>query len=399
MQKVFIKVWNMGISMSRNPGIDRFSERNFIENTACVSANERMILEIIRRNSGIMRSSITALTNLTQSSVHRIIDSLIEKGLLTMGDTVVHGRGKPSRTLSLDEKARYSIGISVNTDCVAVAICNFIGDVVDYQILAIQPTDYARTLLKIKEHVLGVLSQYCISQTKIAGIGFGLAGYFVGPEHYFSPPEPLSNWALVDLRHEIMTLFEMPVWTENNATTGAIGEAFLGAGLEFSTFGYFSFNYGFGGGIVIDGKPIRGAFGNAGEISRVYTQQEGPHRPALGELLKRLRMNGIEVPNISTLRTEFNPDWPGVAAWVDEIAPQLNRAIDAMYAVIDPEAIVFGGELPKKLGELLLAVPPSPREHRWGYPASYPRIINSRLEGDCAAIGAAFLPLIYQYFM
>ncbi|MGC6387104.1 ROK family transcriptional regulator [Ewingella sp. S1.OA.A_B6] len=362
-----------------------------------LSTNERIILEIVRRNSGIMRSAVMPLTNLTQSSVHRIVEGLEEKGFLFIGESVVHGRGKPSRVLLLNERARYSIGISVNTDSVAVSVCDLAGSVVDYQLLYIQPVDSARTLLKIKKHVLDVLQKHQLPTTKIAGIGFALAGYFVGAERLFCPPEPLSDWALIDLKQEITTLFEMPVWTENNATTGAIGEAFLGAGLEFSSFGYFSFNYGFGGGIILDGKPLKGSFGNAGEISRIYTNEEGSHRPALGELLKRLQSHGISVGDISTLYTEFDPQWPGVKEWVKEIAPQLNRAIDALHAVIDPEAIVFGGELPKKLGELLLDVPPTPREHRWE-PAAYPRILLSKLEGDIAATGAAFLPLIYQYF-
>ena len=49
------------------------------------SENERLILDIVRRQSPIARASITGHTNLTQQSVHRLIDGLLERGLLRTG--------------------------------------------------------------------------------------------------------------------------------------------------------------------------------------------------------------------------------------------------------------------------------------------------------------------------
>jgi predicted NBD/HSP70 family sugar kinase len=237
-----------------------------------------------------------------------------------------------------------------------------------------------------------------VPRDKLVGVGFAIAGFFVGPNRYFNAPEPLRNWSLVDISSELGALFEAPVWTENNATTGAIGESILGAGLTHPTFGYLSFNYGFGAGVVINGKPLFGSFGNAGEISRVYTSEEGLHRPALGELILRLQERNVAVNGIRDLRRQFDPDWPGVREWVTEVSPYLNRAIDAMWAVLDPSAIVFGGELPEGLGDLLLKIEPTPRVIRMGAPADYPLILLSQIKGDPAVIGAALIPLKELYF-
>ncbi|UXN75898.1 hypothetical protein N8D56_27290 (plasmid) [Devosia sp. A8/3-2] len=46
------------------------------------------------------------------------------------------------------------------------------------------------------------------------------------------------------------------------------------------------------------------------------------------------------------MRKYFDPGWPGVAEWVDEVTPAYNRMINAIRAVIDPQAIVFGGQAP-----------------------------------------------------
>jgi predicted NBD/HSP70 family sugar kinase len=363
-----------------------------------LSGNERMILEIVRRTPNIMRSAVAPCTNLTQPSVHRIIDALLDAQLLTLGDPVIHGRGKPSPSLKLNADARYAIGVSVNTDSITFGLCDFSCRIIHEEMLDMSPAHRRDSLFSLKERLRAVLAARGIAHEKIVGIGFSMAGFFVEPDRHFNSPELLRDWSLVDLRRELETLFDLPVWTENNGTTGAIGESAVGAGRNYATFGYLSFNYGFGGGIVLDGRPFFGAFGNAGELSRVFTMTEGPSRPALGELLKRLDKSGIVIANIRELRQRFDPSWPPVAEWVNEVSPALNRTIDMLRAVIDPEAIVFGGELPRALGELLLAVPPSPSFPRYGLEAPLPHRMLSAIEADPAILGAALIPLMDRYF-
>jgi len=358
-----------------------------------------LILEIVRRSRGIKRSSVAPRTNLTQPSVHRIIDGLLEAGYLALGETVIEGRGKPSKGLELNPSAAYSVGISINTDSASLCICDFRCGVIHSEILEIPPVDRAKTLVVLKERAVAAMQRNAIPRSKLAGVGFAMSGFFVPPDGYFVTPEPLRDWSLANIGGELAALFESPVWTENNATTGAIGETIVGAGLAYPTFGYLSFNYGFGAGIIIDGKPIFGSFGNAGEISRIYTLEEIQHRPALGELIKRLRANGVSVQNVAELRQTFDLDWPGVEEWIQEIEPHLNRAIDAMWAVFDPAAIVFGGELPKSLGERLIELPSSDRYWRTGIAAAEPKRILSSVNGDPAVIGAALIPFKELYFV
>ncbi|WP_029729498.1 ROK family transcriptional regulator [Dickeya dianthicola] len=363
-----------------------------------ITVNERLVLDIVRRHRHIMRSAVSPLTNLTQPSVHRIIDSLLEHGLLQLGESIVHGRGKPSPALELAPAARYSIGISVNTDMLAFCLCDFSCQVLHEETLDIALDDRTRAMFTLKDRVRKALQRYAIPASAVVGIGFAIAGYLMEEKRLFNTPEPLRDWSLVDLKSELETLFDLDVWTENNATTGAIGESVLGVGLHYPTFGYLSFNYGFGAGLIINGQPFSGAFGNAGEISRIYTEQEFTSRPALGELLKRLIARGIDIQRVSALRQQFDPQWPGVDEWVTEVRPYLNRAIDALRAVIDPDAIVFGGELPTALGEMLLDVPPTQPPPRYGLAAQYPRLLLSQIQHDPSVIGAALMPFKARYF-
>jgi len=363
-----------------------------------LTRSEKLILELVRRNDGISRASLVSQTILNQSSIHRIVDTLTENGFLSLGESPSQGRGKPSPSLSLNANARYGYGISINSDSVAASLINFRGGITDYCVLDTHPRDPARTLFSIKHHYLDTLKKHAISPEKVCGVGYSMAGFLYDSRKYFNPPEPLKNWMGIDLRREITMLFDRPVWIENNATTAAHAEAFLGAGLKYDTFGYLSFNYGFGGGIVINGKPFQGAFGNAGEISRIFTPEEGRLRPALRILIDRLRHGGIEIKDIRDLNHKFDPAWPIAQQWVEDVTPNLYRAIDAMNAVIDPGAIILGGEIPRKLGEMFLARPQTRSDKRWDIAAEYPDILLSAIEGDSAALGAALTPLRETYF-
>jgi predicted NBD/HSP70 family sugar kinase len=191
------------------------------------------------------------------------------------------------------------------------------------------------------------------------------------------------------------------VWLENNATTGAIGESLRGAGLWCSTFAYLSFNYGFGGGLILDGKPFYGFHGNAGEFSGIYNSDESPKRPALQYLIQTLQENGIDIRSIDELRQRFDPSWPGVEEWLEQTMPMLDRLIVTLIAVLDPQAIVFGGQLPPELGRMMIARAHMSftRVHRYGVGPREAKLVLSETRGDAGAIGAALLPLKLRYFL
>jgi predicted NBD/HSP70 family sugar kinase len=243
-----------------------------------------------------------------------------------------------------------------------------------------------------------MLGQSGISQATLCGLGFAMAGFFVDGSRNFNAPEPLRDWSLVDLEPELADLFDVPIFLENSATAGAIGESLSGVGQRFETFAYLSFNYGFGGGIIIDGKPYLGRRGNAGEFSSLFTQEEGPRRPALQYLLRMLQNDGVSVSGIDELRRSFDPSWPSVHAWIEMVMPQMDRMVMALSGILDPEAIVFGGEIAPELARMLIARVTLSSGHRYGVAPPQPHLLLSETTGDPAATGAALLPLKYRFF-
>ncbi len=363
-----------------------------------VSSNERNILKMVWRQSGISRSELSGMSELTQQSVYRIVDGLTERGLLVLGSPKPGlGRGQPSPTLKFNGQYAYSVGISINTDIMGICIMNFAGKILAEDRLALDGKSmddaltHAQSILDMRSSSLG------LDPTRLFGIGFAIAGFRVSGTT-FNAPLPLHEWSLIELGPLLSGRFGKPVWVHNGANTGALAEAMFGVGKYIRDFAYLSFNYGFGGGLISDGELLLGGNGNAGEFSGVFHATDSPNRPALQYLIAQLRENGIDIPSISYMREHFDPNWPGVAEWVERVAPMQARLVNAISAVFDPLAIVFGGQVPKALAVMLVERSISYAQPRYGVRKPNPKLIVSDIDRDASAIGAAIAPFKAEYY-
>ena len=361
--------------------------------TFSLNQTERHLLDVVRRNPGITRSALTGHTLVSQQSVHRIIDALEDRGLVRFTDTVITGRGKPSPGVELVPDALYSAGISINTDEVLLSLANLACQQVAQVRVDTDPVEVARCLSDTKQRLDDLLLETGIPPDRLMGIALSLSGFKSGKPGHFVPPVPLSDWTHRDLRQDVANEFPQPTWLENNATSGAIGEAMVGVGLRHQTFAYLSFNYGFGCGLISAGEVLTGGFGNAGEIGRIYLPEQINRRPAMGELLKRLREHGVVCDTISEFNRLYDPNLPGLEEWLDDVMPQLQLALRGLLAVFDPTAIVFGGEAPKDLRQRLIDRCEVQAYDRLGIPIPGPQLLNSAMNSDSAAFGAALIPI------
>lgn len=363
--------------------------------------NERLVLDIVHRNPGISRSFVTKHTGITQQSIHRLVDSLITKGFLTADKETKNGPGQPSLVLNLIEDSAYSFGISLNTDAIQLTLVDLSCTQVDSEFIEVSnPNDRKAVINAIKSSIDNIIKRRKIPPQKLVGVGFAITGYRLDAPDKFQTPPPLSDWAAVNLMDDLVGKLHDHIWIENNANASAIAETLVGVGRVHPSFSYLSFNHGFGSGIIIDGKPLTGAHMNAGELSTIFTLDQVTSRPALHELINRLRDRGYSINSVTELREKFEPNLLGVAEWIDEVLPHLNLTIRALSATTDPSTIVFGGEAPPELLDMLMegADPFSDSDKRDIWPAR-PTLSRSEIKGDAASFGAALIPIKQQILL
>ncbi len=143
----------------------------------------------------------------------------------------------------------------------------------------------ASTLAAIEEIVSGLRGEFRFDR---CGIGFG------GPVRFAEQRVALSThvggWNDVLLPTRIAAVAEAPAVMDNDANVGALGEFAYGAGRGASPLLYVTLSTGIGGGIVLDGRVLRGPDSWAGEIGHLNVEPEWP-----GVFVRLKRMSGTHV--------------------------------------------------------------------------------------------------------
>jgi len=355
-------------------------------------------MDALRREGAMTRAALSTRMDLAQQSVHRLIEQLIEQGLLEVGETVRNGRGQPSPRIDLVRDAAYAIGVSINPDSAVVSLADLGCTVREEVHIRAPQTNRTASLIALNETIGRILARNGVPRERVVGVGFAIAGFFVADRRQFNTALPLRDWSLIDLKPLLEANFQLPVWLESNVITAAVGENLSGVGRWARNFVYFSFNFGFRSGIIIDGKPYFGANGNAGGI-QMHPKEERWTRPALEFLIEELARKGTLVDSLEDLQQRFDPEWPGVEEWIVRVLPGLNRIVNAVASMLDPEAIVFAGQIARPLGQMLIDRTTFWDElERYNQPPRRPRLVLSETNGDAAALGAALTPLKHHFF-
>ncbi|MCJ9719949.1 ROK family transcriptional regulator [Agrobacterium sp. SHOUNA12C] len=363
-----------------------------------VSTNERSLLRLIWRNPGLSRSELTLYSDLAQQTVHRIVDQLADRNIVVIGSPKPGlGSGQPSPILRLNERLAYSCGISANADVVDICLMDLGGNTLAESSVSLKERSRAQALEHVREQVRSLQTAQGLDEQNFFGIGFAIAGFNVGGTR-FNASLPLHEWSLIELGPLMTEVFERPAWVLNGGKAGAVAESMFGVGRHIKDFAYLSFNYGFGGGLIYEGELLHGSNGGAGEYSQMFDREETTCRPALQYLMETLHRHGVNVPSIPYLQKHFDPKWPGVLDWVERTMPVYNRLINAIWAIYDPQAIVFGGQVPPALAQML-----SQRTELFGTPnygaaRQSPKLIVSEITTDAAAMGAAITPFKASYY-
>ena len=112
--------------------------------------------------------------------------------------------------------------------------------------------------------------------TGLAGVGCGCGGPMEWPAGKVSPLN-IPAWRAFPLRDRLAERFTgLPVRLHNDAICLASGEHWRGAGRGRTTMLGIVVSTGVGGGLVLDGRLINGATGNAGHIGHVVVDPDGP---------------------------------------------------------------------------------------------------------------------------
>lgn len=351
---------------------------------------ERDILRTVFWYPGTTQAGLSEKNRIPQQTMSRLVKGLIEEGVLKAGELVSGGRGKPASVLEFNGEYAYCLGLSILLDSIALSIINFAGEVVASESKALEDMSIPRVLSEA-ESLLGQLTQQ-VDPDRILGMGVGLSGFFTSSDGLMNTHHKLEEWASVDITQIVSQHFRLPVWVVNDATAAAAGEGVGGVGRKYKNFVYFFISAGFGGGLVSNGEVLHGTFGNAGELGDMIPPKLYVH-PNL-EVLKRILLkNGIETNSVYQFQEHFDMSWPGVEEYIYKVRDALDFVATSCSAILDSQALIIGGHIPKPLAERLIENIDIYAQFRRGAKRPLPEVVTAGVNKHPVAIGAATLPL------
>ncbi|WP_162232647.1 ROK family transcriptional regulator [Sphingomonas sanxanigenens] len=363
-----------------------------------VTTTERQVLALVSGGGDVTQSDIVARTELSQQTVSRVAGDLVERGLLLHGERVSRGRrGQPSALLALNGERLFMLGVSIMADAVSATLVDFEGRERGHVFAQPQPMSRAMVLESVRAAFGRLCDEAAVDPARVLGIGIGITGYALPGGRTFNPPPALDDWVGTDVAALFGEAFGRPAWADNDGNVAAVGESLVGVGRWARNFAYLYIATGFGGGLVIDGQLMRGTHGNAGEFAGLLPTQLYAS-PTLGLLRHCFARAGEVHETIADMLAAIDVDAPAVDDWLWRVGDTLSLVCGASAAIVDPEAIVIGGRLPRGLAERMITRIDMRQTPRWGVGRPQPKIVPAEAEGDATALGAAILPLKLNFF-
>jgi glucokinase-like ROK family protein len=231
--------------------------------------NKIKIVTLIRNTESISRADIARESGLSAPTVSRIVDGLIDKGIVQeIGKGNSHGGRRP-KLLKFSAADNGIIGIDLGTTNIYGVLTDF-----DANIIAEirRPTrveeGFPKVMERTSEVIEALMSSPENSTRMIHGIGMAVAG-LINRRRNIVEFSPDFHWHNVDVVGALAGKHDIPVIFDNVTRVMAIGEKWYGIGKTCSDFICVNVGYGIGAGIVVDGQPMYGPFGMAGEFGHI----------------------------------------------------------------------------------------------------------------------------------
>jgi predicted NBD/HSP70 family sugar kinase len=363
-----------------------------------VSDGGRRVLDLILKSGGMSQAAITRALDLAQPTVTRLLQGFQQDGMILTAQRPADRPGHPSTHVTLNPDFAYALGVSIMGDVLAMTLMDFAGRVRAERRAAMPDMGEAAVTDRLALFKADCLRETGIDPQRVIGAGVGISAFFVGEERWMNPPAYLDDWALRDVDPILERALGLPVVVDNDGTAAAIGESLFGVGRRYSDFAYLHLTNGFGGGLIADGKPLRGRHGNAGEFGGVW-QLVSDAYPNLDFLKTCLAEGGAAFETVEDMVQQIDATWSGVETWLGQAVQPFTLLCAILARSFDPDAIVIGGRLPPSIAEALaqrIAIPIATQ--RRGRPPPVPAVVVAETPGDPVAVGAAAMRLKAAFF-
>lgn len=368
--------------------------------------NERLVLTLVRLHGQLSKSDIARMTSLSAQTVSVIMRHLESDRLLRRGEPQRGRVGQPSVPLSLDPEGAFFLGVKIGRRSLDLVLVDFVGTIHHRATQSYPYPTPAATIARILGEIEVCTRLLGPETARIAGLGLAQPfALWEWAEATGAPAAELSVWRDTDIRAELAEQVPWPVYLQNDATAACGAELAFGDHAGLQDFIYFHIGAFIGGGLVLNGGLFTGRTGNAAALGSMPVPdgaggtQQLIDQASLVLLERRLRTAGLPAEPI------YDPqaDWSGFGRYLDDWIATASRgiahAIAAASAIVDFEAAVIDGALPKPVQARLVDAVGTELGKIDLSGIEPPRLRAGSIGPIARALGGASLPLFDRYLV
>jgi predicted NBD/HSP70 family sugar kinase len=316
--------------------------------------NLSAVLEPLHLSGPLSRSELAAMTGLNRSTVADLLGELTALGLVEEHPAAASGPGRPSPVVQVRPDGAVVLAVEVDVDSIAVATVGLGGQV--YNRLRVErprhrfsPAESVQDIAKLAGPLLDSLP----SNHALVGVGAAVAG-ITRRSDGFVHLAPNLGWRDVPLSSMLAAELHLgvPVLAANEADLGALAEhRRVHPGV--ANLVYLSGEVGIGAGVILDGMPLLGSAGYAGEAGHMLVNPAGQRcrcgavgcwETEAGEsALLRLVGAGDGSAGLEDVLVRARAGDPPVLEAIAEVGRWLGRGIGNLINLFNPDLVVLGG--------------------------------------------------------
>ncbi len=331
--------------------------------------NEKLVLSLIRRQSGLSQSQVAQLTGLKPPTVFRIFQVLEEQGFISncvedaerLSERQGEKRSDPPVERSEGERkgrrpayycvnpdALYVVGVDFWSRSASAVVVDFAGapvyrDVVDLNGL----TGVEEILERLEALITEAIDQAGIDRDRLLGIGVGAPGMVDLESGVVLRYPRIDGMDGFPLRERLEEVFGVPVHLHNNAAVIALSEYRYGSVLGRRSVLTLVLRAGVGGAFIQNGALFVNHHRTALEVGHLVVDPSGPEcrcgrRGCLETYLsEEVLRREAEVPSIEDFFARLAAGDEEVLRTLDEAKAHLVTAVYSLLNTLNPEAVLI----------------------------------------------------------
>ena len=298
---------------------------------------DETVLTLIGSGQADTRPAIVKQTGLAASTVSAAVSRLVEAGVISETDESVSTGGRRARRL-------------VTSDGVgALALVELGADIA---------SGPEAVLAAVMEEVS---RQEAAAGVRVGGLALAVPGPVDAERTRVIRPARMPGWDGINVAEEVARLCGLPAIIDNDARAGAVGESVYRRRLEgvtpIDTLIYVKAGSAIGGAYLVDGVPLVGQGGLAGDISHIPVDAASGRPCKCGNvgcletiasadsIRADLAAAGLVYENNAQLLAAARDGVPAVATAIRQAGTLLGLSLAHLVSFLAPQGVILGGAL------------------------------------------------------